>query len=117
MTKTPLIPQGSALWPIDVTASSNPTPVDRRTEILANPGFAKYPTDHMVHATWTADAGWHGAELVPYGPLVFDPTTNFLHYGQAIFEGMKATLGKNSVPLLFRPDENAKRLNHSADRM
>ena len=40
-----------------------------------------------------------------------------LHYGQAIFEGMKATLGKDGTPLIFRPEENAKRLNHSADRM
>jgi branched-chain amino acid aminotransferase len=117
MTKTPSIPQGSALWPIDVMASSNPTPVDRRAEILANPGFAKYPTDHMVHATWTADAGWHGAELIPYGPLVFDPTTNFLHYGQAIFEGLKAYRYADGSIKTFRPFRNATRFANSARRL
>ncbi len=117
MTQTPPIPQGSALWPIDVTTSSNPTPSARRAEVLADPGFAKFPTDHMVHATWTADAGWHGAELIPYGPLVFDPTANFLHYGQAIFEGLKAYRYADGSIKTFRPFRNATRFANSARRL
>ena len=107
----------STLWPIDV--SHNPTPAsdERRAEILANPGFAKYPTDHMVHAAWTAEEGWHDAQVVPYGPLSFDPTTNFLHYGQAIFEGLKAYRHADGSIKTFRPFRNAARFAASARRL
>jgi branched-chain amino acid aminotransferase len=81
---------GDSLWPIELKSSQNPLPKAQRDEILANPGFGKYFTDHMVTADWTQEAGWHNAQLVPYGPLSFDPATNFMHYGQAIFEGLKA---------------------------
>jgi branched-chain amino acid aminotransferase len=60
---------------------------------------------------------WQNPRIEPLALIPTHPAAMALHYGQAIFEGMKATLGKNGVPLLFRPDENAKRLNHSADRM
>lgn len=60
---------------------------------------------------------WQNPRIEPLALIPTHPAAMALHYGQAIFEGMKATLGKNGIPLLFRPDENAKRLNHSADRM
>ena len=70
----------------------NPAPLsaELRGEILADPGFGRHFTDHMVTIRWTADAGWHDAAVVPYGPLTLDPATMVLHYGQEIFEGLKA---------------------------
>ena len=108
---------GTALWPIDLRPGTEGASASRRAEILANPGFAKFPTDHMVHATWTADEGWHDAELVPYGPLSFDPATNFLHYGQSIFEGLKAYRYTDGSIKTFRPFRNAARFAASARRL
>ena len=105
------------LWPITSVAHRSPTSAERRAEILASPGFGQYYTDHMVRATWTEDEGWHDAELVPYQPLTFDPATNFLHYGQAIFEGMKAYRHADGSIWLYRPLKNATRFNNSARRL
>ena len=81
---------GTALWPIEIAPTDRPTSAERRAEILQDPGFGKYYTDHMVRAVWTADGGWQDARLEAYAPLSFDPATNFLHYGQSVFEGLKA---------------------------
>ncbi|MFM1917599.1 MAG: hypothetical protein RJB01_1114 [Actinomycetota bacterium] len=107
---------GSALWDITVNPGEGSTP-EQRDAILADPGFARYPTDHMVHAVWTKDDGWHDAELVPYGPLAFDPSTNFLHYGQSIFEGLKAYRHADGSIKTFRPFKNADRFAASARRL
>lgn len=108
---------GTALWPITVTPNPRPQDDATRERVLADPGFAKHPTDHMVHAQWTAEEGWHGAELVPYAPLSFDPSTNFLHYGQAIFEGLKAYRHADGGIKTFRPLRNAQRFASSARRL
>ena len=105
------------LWPIEVTPNAAPVGDERRAEILANPGFGQHYTDHMVRATWTEGEGWNDAELVPYQPLTFDPATNFLHYGQAIFEGLKAYKHADGSIWLFRPLKNATRFNNSARRL
>jgi branched-chain amino acid aminotransferase len=63
------------------------------------------------------DKGWHDARIVPYGPLALDPSTNVLHYGQGVFEGLKAYKTEDNRVLLFRPDENAKRLKSSCERL
>ena len=76
---------GTGLWDIAVHPSSSPLPSAERAAVLADPGFGRRFTDNMVRAKWTADKGWHDAELVAYGPLLLDPATNFIHYGQAIF--------------------------------
>ena len=107
----------TTLWPIAYRPNANPTSTERRAEILADPGFGKYYTDHMVRATWTEGEGWHDAELVAYQPLTFDPATNFLHYGQAIFEGMKAYRHADGSIWTFRPLKNATRFNNSARRL
>ncbi|MBO1902046.1 branched-chain amino acid aminotransferase [Leucobacter weissii] len=98
------------------------TPADRlpeaeREAILADPGFGKRFTDHMVSIVWTHDRGWHDAELVPYGPIPIDPASSVLHYGQEIFEGLKAYRHPNGEVVTFRPEENARRLNASARRL
>lgn len=73
-------------------------------------------TDHMFICDYT-NGEWHNPRIEPLELIPTHPAAMALHYGQAIFEGMKATLGKEGTPLLFRPDENAKRMNFSADRM
>lgn len=73
-------------------------------------------TDHMFVCDYENGA-WVNPRIEPLAPIATHPAAMALHYGQAIFEGMKATLGKDNTPLLFRPMENAKRLNFSADRM
>ncbi|QKX03924.1 branched-chain amino acid aminotransferase [Aquimarina sp. TRL1] len=73
-------------------------------------------TDHMFICEYE-DGKWTNPRIEPLTLIPTHPAAMALHYGQAIFEGMKATVGKNNTPLLFRPEDNAKRLNLSADRM
>ena len=82
-----------------------------------NLGFGKYFTDYMFMMDWDAGEGWHDARIVPYGPLQMSPASTALHYGAEIFEGMKAYRTKEGKIQLFRPYENAKRMNVSADRL
>lgn len=79
-------------------------------------GFGQVFTDHMFVMDWTPEKGWHDPKIVPYGPLEISPALNTLHYGQSVFEGMKA-YNANGEAVLFRPQENFKRLNKSADRI
>ena len=73
-------------------------------------------TDHMFICDYE-NGTWNNPRIEPMGMIPTHPAAMALHYGQAIFEGLKATLGKDNVPVLFRPAQNAKRLNFSADRM
>ena len=102
---------------IAITRSVSPLPDDQREAILDNPGFGKYFTDHMVQIKWTVDRGWHEAELVPYGPITMDPATNSIHYGQSVFEGLKAYRRVDGSIATFRPLENARRFQRSAARL
>lgn len=88
-----------------------------RAEILANPGFGNYFTDHMVSIAWTQEDGWHDAQVMPYGPIAMDPASSVLHYGQEIFEGLKAYRRPDGSIVTFRPDANGRRLNASARRL
>lgn len=92
-------------------------PAAERLAILEDPGFGKRFTDHMVSIIWDREIGWHDAEVVPYGPIPMDPASSVLHYGQEIFEGMKAYRHPNGDIVTFRPEANAKRLNESARRL
>lgn len=73
-------------------------------------------TDHIFICDYD-NGQWNNPRIEPMALIPTHPAAMALHYGQAIFEGLKATLGKDNTPLLFRPEENAKRLNFSADRM
>ena len=108
---------GTTLWPIEIAPSDRPTSDERRAELLQDPGFGKYYTDHMVRAVWTAEDGWHDARLEAYAPLSFDPATNFLHYGQSVFEGLKAYRHADGGIKVFRPRQNAERFARSARRL
>lgn len=96
---------------------SQPATAQRRSEVLANPGFGQYFTDHMVTIEWAADRGWHDARVEPYHSLELDPATTVLHYAQAIFEGLKAYRQPDGSIAAFRPDENARRFQRSAQRI
>src|SRR6478736_8672777 len=94
-----------------------PISVSRRDEIHAAPGFGRYFTDHMVLIDYDAGSGWHDPRVVPYGPLTFDPATMVLHYGQEIFEGLKAYRRHDGSIASFRPEANAARFRGSASRL
>jgi branched-chain amino acid aminotransferase len=99
------------------TPTTTPRSADDVAAMLANPGFGKYFTDHMVTIRWTETLGWHDAQLVPYASIPFDPATNVLHYGQAIFEGLKAYRRHDGSIGTFRPEANARRFQRSAVRL
>jgi branched-chain amino acid aminotransferase len=98
---------------------ANPNPVDpaRRAELLADPGFGRVFTDHMVTIRYTEGQGWHDAKVGPRGPLTLDPATAVLHYAQEIFEGLKAYRLADGGMALFRPEQNARRFQRSAKRL
>ncbi len=100
-----------------VELNTNPVTEAVRASILAEPGFGRYVTDHLARAVWTEDRGWHNPELVPYQPLAIDPATTFVHYGQSIFEGLKAYRQQDGSIATFRPDRNAERFRRSARRL
>lgn len=100
-----------------VTKNPNPTPDVEREAVIANPTFGTHFTDHQVIVVWEKDKGWHSAEVAPYGPILMDPSSSVLHYGQEIFEGIKAYRHEDGSIWTFRPTANAERLQRSAKRM
>ena len=80
-------------------------------------GFGKIFTDHMFVMEHNAEQGWHNARIIPYGNLEISPASTVLHYGAEIFEGLKAYRLKDGSIQLFRPQENAKRMIDSAERL
>ena len=97
--------------------NKNPLPNSEREKRVSEPGFGKYYTDNMVIAQWSEATGWQDAELRAYGPLTLDPATMVFHYGQEVFEGMKAYSQPDGGISLFRPEANAKRFAKSAARI
>ncbi|MBU0278034.1 branched-chain amino acid aminotransferase [Gemella sp. zg-1178] len=98
---------------------------DIKIELTKNPkekpdqnslGFGKLFTDHMFEMDWNENEGWHNPRIVEFANLSLSPANATLHYGQAVFEGMKAYIA-NGDAVLFRPWENFKRINKSAERM
>src|SRR5688500_12572146 len=83
---------------------------------LDNMPFRKYFTDHMLEADYENGA-WKNVEIKPYQPLLLSPSVAALHYGQAIFEGVKAYKDADGNAFIFRPEDNFRRFNISAERM
>ncbi|MFC5503244.1 branched-chain amino acid aminotransferase [Lysinimonas soli] len=105
----------SLLW--QVTRNDHPAGDAERAEILANPGFGKWFTDHMVDICWSEKGGWHRPRVQPYGPISIEPAAAVLHYGQEVFEGLKAYRHADGSIWSFRPEQNAARLQRSARRL
>ncbi|TQO20831.1 branched chain amino acid aminotransferase [Rhodoglobus vestalii] len=100
-----------------VQKNQNPRSVEERDVVLANPGFGVNFTDHMVDVCWSEMGGWHRPRVQPYGPISLDPAAAVLHYGQEIFEGLKAFRHADGSIWSFRPEANGARLQRSARRM
>lgn len=100
-----------------VTRNENAATPEARAAILENPGFGQHFTDHMVDICWSERGGWHRPRVQPYGPISLDPAASVLHYGQEIFEGLKAYRHADGSIWTFRPEANAARLQRSARRL
>ncbi|HWI29911.1 MAG TPA: branched-chain amino acid aminotransferase [Microbacterium sp.] len=114
-----LIDSDTGLAPLEFAVTKNlaaKSPAARE-EILANPGFGTNFTDHMVDICWSQRGGWHRPRVQPYGPISLDPAAAVLHYGQEIFEGIKAYRHQDGSVHTFRPDQNGRRLQRSARRL
>jgi branched-chain amino acid aminotransferase len=96
-----------------IQKTSNPKPKPDQTKL----GFGIHFTDHMLNMDYAPDLGWHNGRIEPYAPFVLNPATMVLHYGQGIFEGLKAYRRKDNGIQLFRPRDNFKRLNYSARKL
>ena len=95
----------------------SPTPADKRAALLANPGFGRVFSDHMVTIRYSETEGWHDARIEPRKPLQMDPASAILHYAQEIFEGLKAYKTADGGATMFRPEQNARRFQQSAERL
>ena len=100
-----------------LTANPSPVAEDERKAILAGLHFGDSFPDHMAHARWKQGEGWGDYGVIPYGNLSLSPATAVLHYGQEIFEGIKAYRHDDGSVWTFRPRYNAARLNASARRL
>jgi branched-chain amino acid aminotransferase len=99
------------------TLTTEPVSNERLAEILTDPGFGSYFTDHMFSMEWNPGDGWHKPAITPYGPLTLDPATAVFHYAQEIFEGLKAYRHEDGSIWVFRPDANAERMARSSRRL
>lgn len=94
--------------------------IKERTEKIILPeklGFGQYFTDHMFQMDYTPDKGWHNPQILPVSNLMTHPASSFIHYGQTIFEGLKAFKTIDGEIVIFRPDTHIERLNNSARRI
>jgi branched-chain amino acid aminotransferase len=103
--------------PFEINPSQTRVPAADRALILEAPGFGQAFTDHMITLRWTAERGWHDGKLEPYGPFSLDPATQVFHYGQELFEGLKAYRQSSGSVVMFRPLANAARFNAGCRRM
>ena len=103
------------LW--QVIRNDDAKSADARAAILADPGFGKHFTDHMVDICWSEKGGWHRPRVQPYGPISLDPAAAVLHYAQEVFEGLKAYRHADGSIWTFRPEKNAERMQRSARRL
>ncbi|MCH4152009.1 MAG: branched-chain amino acid aminotransferase [Sphingobium sp.] len=101
----------------EIIRNPNAQSEEARTALMADPGFGRVFTDHMVTIRWSAEKGWHEPQVRARAPFQLDPAAAVLHYAQEIFEGLKAYRGADGGITMFRPERNAQRFNASARRM
>ena len=101
----------------EIRPAQSRVPDAERARILQAPGFGQVFTDHMITLRWSAERGWHDGRLEPYGPFSLDPATSVFHYGQELFEGLKAYRQDSGAVAMFRPQANAARFNAGCRRM
>ena len=101
---------------MEIKITKNPAPAAKPTD-ESKLGFGHIFTDHMFFMEWNKGVGWHDAQIVPLAPITIHPASSVLHYGAEIFEGMKAYRRADGRIQMFRPQENFKRMNRSAERM
>ncbi|MGE5396945.1 MAG: branched-chain amino acid aminotransferase [Chitinophagales bacterium] len=101
--------------PFEIAIEKTKTPKPKPDQ--NNLSFGKIFTDHMFIMDYSSDKGWYDPRIIPYGPLALDPSTAVLHYGQTVFEGLKAYHTKDGRVLLFRPKKNMERINSSNERL
>ncbi len=100
-----------------ITRSATPVPAAERAARMENPIFGKVFSDHMGYAVWREGEGWGEHQIAPVANLPLHPGAAALHYGQQVFEGLKAYRWADGSVALFRPDANAARMARSAERM
>ena len=101
---------------MDIKVTLNPNPKAKPTDTSAL-GFGQIFTDHMFRWTWNSEEGWHNPRIVPFENLSIHPASTVLHYGSEIFEGLKAYRRADGKVQMFRPIENIRRMNNSAERL
>jgi branched-chain amino acid aminotransferase len=101
----------------EIRPNAEPVSAAERAALLANPGFGRVFTDHMVTIRYAEGKGWYDARVEARAPIPMDPATAVLHYAQEIFEGLKAYAAHDGGVTMFRPDANARRFVASAQRM
>lgn len=102
---------------IAIEPASDPVPPEERQRRIADPGFGRVFTDHMVVIEYDEEQGWRDARITARGTFNLDPATPVLHYAQEIFEGLKAYHRPEGRAALFRPQANARRFARSARRL
>ncbi len=107
----------TAVAEFSVRPNPDPHSDEARQRALEELDFGRAFTDHMVRISWAAGEGWTDRRVEPYGTITLDPAATVLHYGQGIFEGLKAYRWDDGSIWLFRPEDNAARMQASARRM
>ena len=114
MSTTPLL---SSRADFEVRPAAAARTAEERAALMAAPGFGQVFSDHMARVTWREGEGWTDRRVEAYGPLLLDPATAVLHYGQEIFEGLKAYRHADGSVWSFRPEANGRRFAASARRL
>ena len=110
-------PRADSSAEFELHRTDSPVPAAERAAAIAAPKFGTVFTDHMARITWSAVTGWQDRRIEKYGPLLLDPAAAVLHYGQEIFEGLKAYRHADGSIWTFRPEANAARFAASARRL
>lgn len=117
LTASQLLPAMEAKEKFELLANQNAHSEAIYQQAMREIKFGKFFGDHMASIQWNAETGWYGHQVVPYAPITIEPGAGVIHYGQEIFEGMKAYRHEDGSIWTFRPGYNAARMRYSAQRL